>query len=76
MFQRQSLKCAEYLWKANQGHLFVYAKGKKISAKRNEMSGSFKLFIKLNELRNLFPENMYIYFVTRNCCSWLSRKHF
>ena len=29
MIQRQSLKCAEGLWKANQGHLNVYAKGKK-----------------------------------------------
>lgn len=29
MFQRQSLKCAEDLWKANQGHLCAYAKEKK-----------------------------------------------
>lgn len=56
-FQRQSLKCTEDLWKANQGHLCVYAKEKKISAKRNKKNESFKLFIKLNALQNLFPEN-------------------
>lgn len=57
MFQRQSLKCAEDLWKTNQGHLCVYAKEKKKhSAKRNKKSESFKLFIKMNALQNLFPE--------------------
>ena len=50
MFQRQSLKRAEDLWKANQGHLCVCAKEKKISAKRNKKNGSFKLFIKMNAL--------------------------
>lgn len=29
MFQRQTLKCAEDLWKANQGHFCAYGKGKK-----------------------------------------------
>lgn len=57
MFQRQYLKCAENFWKANQGHLCVYAKEKKSSAKRNKKSESFKLFIKMNVLQNLFPES-------------------
>lgn len=56
-FQRQTLKYAEDLWKANQGHFCAYAQGKKCLQRKTKKSKSFKLFIKLNALQNPFPEN-------------------
>lgn len=41
MFQRQSLKRAEDLWKANQGHLCVCAKEKKNLCKEKQKEWKF-----------------------------------
>ena len=36
MFQRQTLKCAEDLWKASQGHFCAFIQRGKMSAKKNK----------------------------------------
>lgn len=59
MFQRQTLKCAEDLWKASQGHFCTYTKGKNVS--KEKQKESFKLFIKLNALQKPFPTEQYLY---------------
>lgn len=54
LFQRRSSKCAWFMVSKSRSSGF-YAKEKKISAKKNRKTESFKLFIKLNALENLFP---------------------
>lgn len=41
MIQRPFLKCAEDLWKANQGHLGVYAKGEGDFCKEKQKERKF-----------------------------------